>query len=418
MPWRAISLCLVVGTKLAFSQTIVWQPTSGPFVDAVRALVISSKYIFAGTDGRGVLRTSDDGANWTAVNLGLSNLHVRALAINSQRHIFAGTNGGGVSRSIDSGENWISLNTGLTNAFVRCLAINASDHIFAGTLFGGIFLSTNNGANWTELNTDLVNTAVSALTINASGHVFAGTTSGVLRSMDNGLSWTPVNTGLTFTDVWSFVINPATRNIFAGTNGGGIFRSMDNGSNWTAVNSGLTVNRIYAVAINSLGHLFAGASGGVFRSTNNGGSWTAVNSGLLDTDVRALVINASGRIFAGTLNGWVFRSAQSTTAVKEIAGDLPMAFSLEQNYPNPFNPGTTIRFALPHSGYVTLKVYNTLGEEVATLAAENLPAGKYQAAWNAGEIASGVYFYRLQVVDPAHGGAGAAVQTKRLVLMR
>ena len=83
---------------------------------------------------------------------------------------------------------------------------------------------------------------------------------------------------------------------------------------------------------------------------------------------------------------------------------------LLQNYPNPFNPSTAVQFSLPRSGYVTLKVYNTLGEEVATLVAENLAAGKHQVEWNAKDFKSTIYFYRLQM--------GALVETKKLLLLK
>jgi len=74
------------------------------------------------------------------------------------------------------------------------------------------------------------------------------------------------------------------------------------------------------------------------------------------------------------------------------------------------SPGNTIEFALPHSGFVTLKIYNILGEEVATLVSEKLNAGRYKYDWNAGNLASGVYFYRLQT--------GNFNQTKKLILLR
>jgi hypothetical protein len=80
------------------------------------------------------------------------------------------------------------------------------------------------------------------------------------------------------------------------------------------------------------------------------------------------------------------------------------------NYPNPFNPSTTIEFALPHAGYVTLKVYSVLGEEVATLIAGERAAGSFRATWDASSMPSGVYFYRLT--------AGEYVQTKKAVLMK
>lgn len=428
LPWRAMSFCLLAATKLALSQTIVWQPTGGPSAGTVHAVAINtSRDIFAGTEGGGVYRSMDNGANWTAVNMGLASLDVRALAINSSGHLWAGTNGSGVFFSTNSGASWTAANSGLTNAFVRCLAINASNHIFAGTLFGGIFRSTDNGVSWTVLNTGLVNTAASALAINARGHVFAGTAAGMLRSTDNGNSWTPLNAGLTTRDVRALVINPMTQMVFAGTGGDGAFRLFDNGSSWAEVNSGLTIRGNYALALNSSGYIFAGGSGGIFRSPNDGGSWTAINSSLTDTDVRSLAINASGHIWAGTVSGMVFRSAQPTTAVQELADDLPASFSLEQNYPNPFSretsssafgggrPATTIQFSLPHDAFVTLKVYNILGEEMATLAAEKFPAGKHRVHWNADadnfirEIRSGVYFYRLQ--------AGDIVQMKKLILL-
>lgn len=96
--------------------------------------------------------------------------------------------------------------------------------------------------------------------------------------------------------------------------------------------------------------------------------------------------------------------------VQEIFTEIPPSFSLEQNYPNPFNPSTTIQFALPRPIYVTLKVYNTLGKEIAILLAENLSAGKQEVVWEAKGMTSGIYFYRLQAAD--------FVQTGKLVLVR
>ncbi len=87
---------------------------------------------------------------------------------------------------------------------------------------------------------------------------------------------------------------------------------------------------------------------------------------------------------------------------------FPAAFNLEQNYPNPFNPSTTIKYQLPISGRVTLKVYDVLGREVATLLNEVRQPGIYTVQWNAGRMASGMYFYRMQ--------AGSFVETKKLVL--
>jgi hypothetical protein len=85
-------------------------------------------------------------------------------------------------------------------------------------------------------------------------------------------------------------------------------------------------------------------------------------------------------------------------------------FRLSQNYPNPFNPTTTIEFDLPHPQFVTLNIYNVIGEKVATLVSEKLTEGKYKYEWNTPKYASGVYMYRLQ--------AGEYIETKKMVLMR
>jgi len=85
-------------------------------------------------------------------------------------------------------------------------------------------------------------------------------------------------------------------------------------------------------------------------------------------------------------------------------------FALAQNYPNPFNPATIISYQLPIEGLVTLKIYDMLGNEVATLVNEIKTAGEYQVEFNASALSSGIYFYRLQ--------AGSFVETKRMMLMK
>ncbi len=92
-------------------------------------------------------------------------------------------------------------------------------------------------------------------------------------------------------------------------------------------------------------------------------------------------------------------------------GLAPKVFTLLQNYPNPFNPTTTIEFAVPGDGRATLRVYNTIGQEVATLFNDNAKGGEYyQATFDASRLASGVYFARLQF--------GSTMQIKKLMLLK
>jgi hypothetical protein len=132
------------------------------------------------------------------------------------------------------------------------------------------------------------------------------------------------------------------------------------------------------------------------------------------TIVKSLV----GQRFVGTLQGTsnmiesgfladtLFRTLTSV-AVHE---GVPKEFMLEQNYPNPFNPSTTIQYALPARSHVNLSLFNTLGQQVAELVNEELEAGYHEVSFDAKNLPSGVYFYRIQ--------AGTFVETKRLLLLR
>jgi hypothetical protein len=114
--------------------------------------------------------------------------------------------------------------------------------------------------------------------------------------------------------------------------------------------------------------------------------------------------------FAG-IQAMAMRS-DSVTSVREVAAEVPATFSLEQNYPNPFNPETKIRFTIPSraEGYVSLRIYDMLGREVATLVDEQLKAGTFEAAFDATHLATGTYLYRLR--------AGAFTETKKMILLR
>jgi|YelNatPaOPRAMG01_1025707.scaffolds.fasta_scaffold00247_4 hypothetical protein len=103
-------------------------------------------------------------------------------------------------------------------------------------------------------------------------------------------------------------------------------------------------------------------------------------------------------------------SVASFTDVKKVDNNLPATYKLSQNYPNPFNPSTTINYSLPKSGLVTLKVYNILGQVVATLVNQNQVAGNYNVSFDASRLASGVYFYSIK--------AGNFSEVKKMMLLK
>lgn len=105
-----------------------------------------------------------------------------------------------------------------------------------------------------------------------------------------------------------------------------------------------------------------------------------------------------------------FNASIATGIKNNRASYRPGTFKLEQNFPNPFNPGTIISFDIPYQAFVSINIYNLIGQNVATLVNENMAAGSYSKSWDASLIPSGVYIYRLQ--------AGTLTATKKLVLIK
>jgi len=103
-------------------------------------------------------------------------------------------------------------------------------------------------------------------------------------------------------------------------------------------------------------------------------------------------------------------SQSNPTGVEQTSSEIPEKFNLEQNYPNPFNPTTTISFSIPSSAFTSLKIYDLLGNEVATLVNEEKPIGSYEVNFNASTPSSGVYLYRLT--------AGSFTEMKKMILLK
>ncbi len=130
------------------------------------------------------------------------------------------------------------------------------------------------------------------------------------------------------------------------------------------------------------------------------------------TAIQIGIIPASGSssVHAGSLFKVDDVSYTGATGVSTDNAQTPLSYTLGQNYPNPFNPTTVIQYQLPASGQVSLKVYDELGREVAALVDTRENAGTYSVKFDGGNLASGVYFYRLS--------AGTYSETKKLLLIK
>ncbi|MCH8169737.1 MAG: T9SS type A sorting domain-containing protein [Bacteroidetes bacterium] len=104
----------------------------------------------------------------------------------------------------------------------------------------------------------------------------------------------------------------------------------------------------------------------------------------------------------------------ASTGIGEVKDFIPTDYALNQNYPNPFNPSTNISFSILNESFVTFKIYDILGKEVTQLVNKQLKTGSYNFSFDAANLASGIYFYRLTAIS----GAGNFVKTKKMILLR
>jgi hypothetical protein len=119
-------------------------------------------------------------------------------------------------------------------------------------------------------------------------------------------------------------------------------------------------------------------------------------------------VGTGGRIYA----------LDYAAAINHLSANVPAHYSLSQNYPNPFNPTSKIKFDITNANFVSLKVYNSLGQEVSTLVNENLTPGTYEVTFDGAGLNSGIYFYTLIVGDPGSSPGQSFVETKKMMLVK
>ena len=431
-----------------------WQSTAIPgLAKAVNVIAVDgSNYVYAGTNGKGLFRSTDNGTTWLRIDKSATDSisYVYALGVHGST-IWAGTYGGVVRRSTNSGTSWTSYTLDATlGSIITSVTFIDTVNVLVGSAVSGVFVSSKNATTWTQIIPDTSNNGstvnIFSMISDSHGLLYLGTYGdGAYRSTNSGNSWGP-DSGLAGKRVNSFALNPLG-GLFAATDFGvykdtllvdslfksdGSFLRLDSARSWVNVqdtlishgDSLLNLNFASSIVSTPSGHLIVGTEGygttaaarGVFRSTDLGKSWQQVNTGMGNLVVRTVALDSTGYVYCGTLNGTVFRSTQPeemgaiAPPKQKIIPASPKAYVLEQNYPNPFNPSTNIPFSMPVNGHASIKIYNTLGQEVATVLDQEMPAGQHTVRWDASAVPSGMYFYRFQSSNFSQAG--------KLILMK
>ena len=191
---------------------------------------------------------------------------------------------------------------------------------------------------------------------------------------------------------------------------GNVLRTSDYGNSWTQQTIGTTALTDVCFTDSANGTV-VGDAGTIQRTTDGGDTWATQISGIT-TRLNAVSFSDQDNGTAVGDEGVILRTTNGGVTFieeKEI-NTIPTNYTLNHNYPNPFNPSTTIQYSIKERTSVELILYDILGRQVEVLVNEEQDAGYYKINFDAGRLASGIYFYRLQ--------AGNFVETKKMILMK
>jgi photosystem II stability/assembly factor-like uncharacterized protein len=404
---------------------------------------------YAGTSNNKIFKTTDAGATWTEQTSGHSGTthDFYDMAFSTTEIGYTAGNGGRMSKTTDGGATWTELTSPFGTSTVYDIHVMNDTTIFAVGSSAKAYKSTDGGATFTQIFPGIAGTYFVCEFSETDPNLgflsgYSSPDPQLAKTTDGGDTWTPITFPAGFDkygSMWGIGIIDSTTMWLTGINGA-ILHTYDL-VNWTEI-SAIHAHTTYDVAIVGGDMWMCGDGGTIVKGfsdpavpvelvsfaasvadgnvsltwstateTNNSGfnverkyegeNWHSL--GFVQGNGTTAEISTYSFVdvpdFEGTIQYRLKQtdydgSFEYSTIVEVVLGS-PKSYSLRQNYPNPFNPTTTIEFALPIGGHVTLKVYDVLGKEVTTLINEVRNEGVHKYHFDASNFASGVYLYEL-----------------------
>lgn len=375
--------------------------------------------------------------------------------------------------SPDNGSTWQVYEHPLPLPILNDIAVVDSHTVVVVGNSQIILRSTDGGISWTGINSGVTDNLLSVSFIDSFG-ICSGSSQTILYTSDGGASWNIAQSGLFGGGFWGTAMLSPQIGFVAGENSISqplLGQSTDSGQSWNFTPFYLNNNEGRATDVDftdqSIGYVSArvfDGRGAIAKTTNSGATWTTTffnnplwsidfpisgasqvgyaagdlgvilktyDAGSIWVSLQSGTTQKLNKVYFGDIdigfavgdNGILLRTTTGGEPVTKVkANDVSVSeFALHQNYPNPFNPTTNLRFRLPagvHStqagiayfGFVSLKVYDLLGNEVATLINEKIAAGEHNVEFDARHLSSGVYLCRLT--------AGSFSQTRKMILSK
>lgn len=392
-----------------FPATPLWESQVSPTATSLFSIKAVSGTVAWASGGNGsatgpaVIRTSDGGATWASATGNLPGSDLYCITAIDANRAWVGTGAGKIYATSDGGATWSQqVYPGTQSPFINGVWMFANGTGFAegDPASGGRFVvlkTTDFGASWVHTNEPVGGSSEAgwnnSFWMTDENHIWFGTNANkVWRSTDAGATWSSAASGTTnsygvsFKDGDNGVVIHDNGTVRVTTNGG---------ASWVAAATPAATFLAGTAYLPGTNSIWVATGTNPYRSTNSGSSWAAQTLYPFTGQIQHIS-------FADTTAGWVVTSngevlryrVPGSTGIGEGAG-LPDAFAVSQNFPNPFNPATTISFTMLQRASVSLRVYDLLGREVATLVDGFREAGSHTVRFDATGLPSGTYFYRV-----------------------
>ncbi|MCI0472523.1 MAG: T9SS type A sorting domain-containing protein [Ignavibacteria bacterium] len=441
---KLFTLIFVFMASMSFAQWtfVSVLPAPNPPINSISAPTASVIWVCGDASGGAarVYLSTNGGTSWTLRNGGLPAVNSYGMFAFDANTAFVGNTNGSLYKTTNGGVNWTNVLT-VAGSFTNGVHMfNTNYGIYFGDPTGSgqpyqFRITTNGGNNWNLSPSAPIASSewgvINAWDATDSSHVWGGSA----NTIPNATNAKVYRTSTGFYGTWSFATVPGTGgstgcyyqavafvdnlNGMVGSSGGDIKKTTDGGASWTTVPPPSGIGLFAVISMNSVKSASTirmatiGDSSQIFRTTNLGTTWVKEYCPLQAAlgqiqHIQFLSPTLGYAALGGTLGGLIRYGNPS--GISNEGGNVPESFSLSQNYPNPFNPTTTIKFAIPKSGNVTLAVYNSLGKEVETLVNEFMNAGTYEVSYDASKLTSGIYFYKIIT--------NGFAETKRMMLVK
>jgi len=359
---------------------------------------------------RYIYRTTNGGETWIVAFHDVANQqeNYKFNFINSDTGWAFSSNA--LIKTIDGGQSWVQLNVPVVS-FPKKLTIHSTHFIDNNVGWAGgvlifndypylyqddvIYKTTDGGANWINQLQSQAVMGVHKISFTNGNIGWATNSENFYKTTNSGGNWVKMNYSLHNSD-FDFTDQSNGWAIYSDIYNSLIFKTSNGGNNWFQqyANSDTSLNDLFFT--NSFAGFCVGDHGKILITSDSGINWKNKNIGV-ECNLQAISFVTEQFGYCGGQN-YLFKTTNGGVTFIEDGNNItqPKEFMLEQNHPNPFNPSTSIQYSISNRQFVSLKVYNVLGKEIATLVNEEKSAGSYNVEFNASHLASGVYIYTLR----------------------